>query len=96
MGVNVTPLENDNKLQDLVLSIHHATMHTFSGTPASKIIENHLGRAWVRRIGQFSVAMPGKKPVSPPNKFPTNTPANPSQPIPTNRAERRRLEREKR
>jgi len=41
IGVNVTPLEKDSKLLDAVLSVHHATMHMFSGTPAVKIIENH-------------------------------------------------------
>ena len=48
LGLRVSALEKDDSLQDLVLSIHHAAMHTFSGTPANKIIENHLGRAWVR------------------------------------------------
>ena len=48
IGLKVVNLEDDDKLQDAVLSIHHATMHTFSGTPAQKIIENHVGRAWVR------------------------------------------------
>ena len=48
LGLRVSELEQDDYLQDLVLSIHHAAMHTFSGTPANKIIENHLGRAWVR------------------------------------------------
>lgn len=45
-GVRVTPLEDDQALQDAVLSVHHATMHTLSG-PAIKLIENHLGRAFV-------------------------------------------------
>ena len=48
MGLKVEDLENDQQLQDTVLSIHHATMHTFSGTGAVKIIENHHGRAWIR------------------------------------------------
>ena len=48
IGLTVKNLEDSAALQDAVLSIHHAAMHTFSGTPAQKIIENHLGRAWVR------------------------------------------------
>ena len=48
MGLKVQDLEENQQLQDAVLSIHHATMHTFSGTPATKIIENHHGRAWIR------------------------------------------------
>lgn len=47
-GVAVRDLEKDETLQDLVLSVHHATMHTFAGTGAMKIVENHLGRAFVK------------------------------------------------
>lgn len=46
--LNVSRLENDQKLQDLVLTIHHCYMHTLSNTPAFKIIENQLGRAMVK------------------------------------------------
>lgn len=46
--VNVKNLEDDRLLQDAVLSVHHATMHTFSMTTATKIIENHHGRSFVR------------------------------------------------
>jgi Serine dehydrogenase proteinase len=45
MGLNIVRLEDDAKLQDLVLTVHHAFMHTFSQTPAIKIVENHLGIA---------------------------------------------------
>ncbi len=47
-GLNVHKLEDDDKLQDLVLTIHHCYMHTLSNTGAFKVIENHLGRAIVR------------------------------------------------
>ncbi len=86
IGVRVTKLEDDHSLQDFVLSIHHAAMHTFSGTPASKIIENHHGRAWVRLTGQV-VLGPGPGPG--PNPAPGERPV-------LGRAERRRLEREAR
>lgn len=46
-GVNVKNLEDDQDLQDAVLSVHHAAIHTFA-MPAAKIIENHLGRAFVQ------------------------------------------------
>jgi hypothetical protein len=36
--------------QDLVLTVHHAYMHTFSGTNAIKIIENHNGIAMVNLV----------------------------------------------
>jgi hypothetical protein len=42
-GLNIVSLESDDKLQDLVLTLHHALTHTFSQTPAVKIIENDKG-----------------------------------------------------
>lgn len=45
IGLNIEPLENDNNLQDIVLSIHHAYMCTFWSTSAIKIIESGAGRA---------------------------------------------------
>lgn len=54
IGLNVHRLEEDNDLQDAVLSVHHATMHAFNG-PAVKIIENHHGRSWVKIVGQVIV-----------------------------------------
>lgn len=48
-GLVVTPLENDQNLQDLNLSVFHATTHTFTGTPAVKIVENHTGRAFIKQ-----------------------------------------------
>ncbi len=46
-GLHIEELEKDDKLQDLVLSIHHAYMLTFSNTKAIKIVENHEGVAHV-------------------------------------------------
>lgn len=50
MGLVVKSLEDpsDRKLQDLVLTIHHCYMNTLANTPAFKIIENHLGRRYVK------------------------------------------------
>jgi len=50
IGLNITPMEDDDKLQDLVLTVHHSYMHTFSRTTAIKIIENHNGIAMVHQI----------------------------------------------
>lgn len=47
IGLKIEKLEDDKKLQDLVLTVHHAYMHTFSMSPASKIVENHIGVATV-------------------------------------------------
>jgi Serine dehydrogenase proteinase len=56
-GVVVRDLESDNTLQDAVLSVHHATMHTFNGA-AAKIIENHLGIAYVKLQFQQTIQIP--------------------------------------
>ncbi|GFK94787.1 hypothetical protein NNJEOMEG_02635 [Fundidesulfovibrio magnetotacticus] len=50
IGLTVEQLEDDQELQDLVLTVHHAYMHTLSNSPAIKITENHLGAAIVERI----------------------------------------------
>jgi len=43
-GLKVEPLENDQTLQDRVLSVFHAVVVTFKVSPLAKIIENHDGR----------------------------------------------------
>lgn len=48
IGLEIKYLEDDNGLQDAVLSVHHANIHTLSGTNAFKIIENHLGKAFIQ------------------------------------------------
>lgn len=50
MGLVVEELEDSQDLQDLVLTVHHAYMHTLSNSPAIKIIENHSGQALVENI----------------------------------------------
>ena len=47
-GLIMRDLEEDESLQDLVLSVYHATTHTFSGTGVVKIVENHAGRAFIK------------------------------------------------
>lgn len=56
-GLNVKNLEDDQELQDIVLSLFHATTHTFSATAVAKIIENHQGKAYLSM--QAMTAMPG-------------------------------------
>lgn len=46
-GLIISDLENDQNLQDAVLTTHHMYFHTFSNTAAVKIIENHLGTAYL-------------------------------------------------
>lgn len=47
-GLKIVRLEDNQGLQDAVLSVYHAFSITFSGTPAAKIIENHLGKMYVQ------------------------------------------------
>ena len=80
IGLKIEKLEDDPKLQDLVLTVHHAYMHTFSMSPAAKITENHLGVATVLMTSvqpvfqqapgqgfmQVPVPMPVPSPMAPP------------------------------
>lgn len=45
----ISRLETDQQFQDLVLSVFHSTTHTFTGTSAVKIVENHDGRAFIKQ-----------------------------------------------
>jgi Serine dehydrogenase proteinase len=51
VGIKVSDLEDDQALQDAVLSVHHAVDHTFASTGAFKIIENDLGRTYIQSRG---------------------------------------------
>jgi ATP-dependent protease ClpP protease subunit len=71
LGLNITDLEQDQMLQDLVLSVFHSTTQAFDGTPAVKIIENHNGVAFVKKGGLVSIRpIKPKKPPSPPSDNP--------------------------
>lgn len=50
MGLNVTALEADQQLQELVLTVHHACVQTLTDTPAFKLIENHTGVAFISSV----------------------------------------------
>ena len=47
LGLNVIALEEDQKLQEAVLSVHHAFVITLDATPATKIIENQFGFRYI-------------------------------------------------
>ena len=51
LGLIVEKLEDDQQLQDAVLSVHHATTCTLSDTNAYKIIENQEGIYHISAIG---------------------------------------------
>jgi hypothetical protein len=69
VGIKVYDLESDQALQDAVLSVHHAVMHTFAGA-AVKVVENHLGRAYVQiqqvQAIQFPQQIGNPVPATPP------------------------------
>ncbi len=54
LGLKIKSLESDFKkdFQDLVLTIHHAYMHTFASSTAIRIVENHLGNAIVFNLAK--------------------------------------------
>lgn len=62
VGLNIICLEDDQTLQDLILSVHHAISHLLDKTATTKIVENHLGKAWIRMSG--TVQVPVFKPTS--------------------------------
>lgn len=79
-GVTIDNLEDWPELQDAVLTVHHAAMHTFQG-PAVKIVENHLGRAFVKVTQQVVVQLPMPAPTpGAPGGFPMPWPAGPAAP----------------
>jgi len=83
-GIIVTDLEDDGEFQDLVLSVHHAAMHTLTGTPTAKLIENQHGRAWIQIGQQVQIALQG--PVLP---APGPPAAKPPPPAPRKQRKRR-------
>ncbi len=76
IGLSVVELEKDRKLQDLVLSVFHSTTLTFDNTSAVKLIENHLGRAFVKaqQTIAFQVPMQAAIPQPPSGKGPATPP----------------------
>lgn len=65
-GVVIVDLESDQRLQDAVLSVHHAVLHTLAGTLAVKIIENHMGRAFIKINQPVTIsAIPQPSPTTP-------------------------------
>lgn len=80
-GINIEHLENDQQTQDLFLSVFHATTHTFNGTSAVKIIENHLGKAFIKQAQPMIIQLPG------PPVGPAQQPVMPAQGLPIQQPE---------
>jgi ATP-dependent protease ClpP protease subunit len=57
IGLTVDRIEDDQDLQDLVVTVHHCYMHSLMNTGSFKIIENHNGSAFVKQQVQVAVPM---------------------------------------
>jgi hypothetical protein len=67
-GLVIRDLEANQSEQDAFLSVYHAAAHTFGATPCVKIIENHLGKAFIKfnLSGLQLIPTPQPLPPTPP------------------------------
>jgi len=65
LGLEIEDLESDQTLQDAVLSVFHSTTHTFNASPAVKIVENHLGKAFIKQQTVQPIMMAPPTPIFP-------------------------------
>lgn len=56
LGLDIISLEDDQKVQDAVLSVHHAFVLTLTGTAAFKITENQKGIAFINQAQPMMLA----------------------------------------
>ncbi|MCS6950157.1 MAG: serine protease [bacterium] len=64
-GLKVQMLEDDQQLQDKVLSVFHATLITFQVTNCVKMVENHLGKGVYIQAQVLGMPVPGVAPSPP-------------------------------
>lgn len=69
LELNVTRLEANDDFQDAVLSVHHCFSLTHANGAATKIIENHLGKAYVK-AEQVAQLVQGPPPPAAPSAKP--------------------------
>ncbi len=48
IGLKISPLEDDNELQDTVLSVFHINLIAFDITRSVKVISNHLNNSYIK------------------------------------------------
>jgi hypothetical protein len=65
LGLTIDNLEADETLQDLVLSVFHASTITCNVSPVAKIIENHKGKAFIKLSGRMMPLLPQQPPQPP-------------------------------
>lgn len=54
VGLSITDMEDDNTLQDLILSLHHCYMILFDKSIVVKVVENQLGATYWRMFREKS------------------------------------------
>lgn len=54
LGLNVRSLEDDQDLQDIVLSLHHCYIILLENVPIAKFVENNIGGRYMRMLSQFN------------------------------------------
>ena len=47
LGMAIVDMEAAQDIQDAILTLHHACMHTLANSTVSKLVENHLGVAYI-------------------------------------------------
>lgn len=67
----IDDLEDSQGLQEAVLSVFHATNHTFNGSSVAKIIENHAGKTFLKNQARPVMLQPGIMRPPPPPQGPT-------------------------
>ena len=48
LGLKIERLEDDQELQEAVLTVHHCFMHSLSVSGAAKLVENQNGAAFIK------------------------------------------------
>jgi hypothetical protein len=83
-GLKIENLEAKQPEQDAFLSVFHTYMHTFNGTGAVKIMENQLGKAYLKQVRpvQVPVMMPMQIPGMPMPQPPMGIPIGEPTPQP--------------
>lgn len=54
LGLNVRSLEDDQALQDIVLSLHHCFVILLENVPITKCVENNIGGRYMRMLPQIN------------------------------------------
>lgn len=88
LGLNIIDMRNDPVLQEKVWELYVSIGLTWELSPAVKMLENHLGAAFIKQA--MAISIPVQQGI-PPAQAPTQLP-NQNKP---NRAERRRQDRQK-